>query len=261
MDSMEALAEKLYSRDEYMTKWPSLHEECSPWKVSKIIPLLEAFMGCVSKDEISLLDVGGGAGSILSAVSNYVEKTHGVRVRKTALDLSPAILEIQKKNNPDLTRCLNEDVRKSSLGNKEIDLALLIDVLEHVPNPVEALEELKRFSHFAILKVPLEDSLLYRTWNFLGRGKPRKRAVEEWGHINVYSFGTLKREIEQHTGLVLNCYFTNAFHHFRTSEHHRGTLRVRQRLLNFVASYVFMLSPRLCSAMFGDFVMILVKCY
>ena len=52
----------LYVRDKYIVKNPSLHEEDSPWKVSKIIPLIDTVFakGLNNRDEINLLDVGGG---------------------------------------------------------------------------------------------------------------------------------------------------------------------------------------------------------
>jgi ubiquinone/menaquinone biosynthesis C-methylase UbiE len=77
-----------------------------------------------------LLDVGGGAGVILSAVSTYIERNYSMKVNKFGLDLSPAILKIQKKRNPDLKKALNEDIYKTSLTDKEVDVTLLIDLLE-----------------------------------------------------------------------------------------------------------------------------------
>ena len=110
------------------------------------------------------------------------------------------MLEIQKRRNPDLARVLNEDIRKTSLSDKEIDLTLMIDLLEHVPNPTEALEEVKRISKFVILKVPLDDNLLARIGNFIWRGERRRRAIETVGHINVYRLSKLKHQMEKHAG-------------------------------------------------------------
>lgn len=133
----------LYRTNEYIRNNPSLHEEDSPWKIDKTIPLVDRFIGCIHKDNVNLLDVGGGAGLILDGISSYIEKKHQMNVSKYALDLSPGMLEIQKQRNPQLKRVLNEDIRSTTLRDKEIDLALLIDLLEHVPNPVKALEEIK----------------------------------------------------------------------------------------------------------------------
>ena len=259
--NMNEYVQNLYLTDEYIIRNPSLHEEDSPWKVSKIIPLIDRVVDYLNEGEINLLDVGGGAGLILNALSSYIEKSHDMKVNKFALDLSPNMLEIQKKRNPDLKGALNEDICKTSLASKEVDLTLMIDVLEHVPNVLEALQELRRISRFVVFKVPLQDHLLLRTWNFINRGKPRQHLIENVGHINFYRFSRLRQEIEKNTGQVLNYYFTNVFDYFRNSEHYSKNMGIKSKLANFVAAYTFKLSPKLCSLMFGDFVMILVKCY
>ena len=261
IESINEYVKNLYSTDDYLIKNPSLHEEDSPWKVIKIIPLVDKFIGYFNKNEINLLDAGGGAGLILSGISTYIEESYGTKVNKFALDLSPGMLEIQRKRNPSLKKALNEDIRKTSLGNKEADLTLMIDLIEHIPNPPEAFEEVKRISKFVILKVPLENNLFCRTWNFVRRGKPRQHMIETIGHINVYNFNKLKYQIEKYAGQVLDFYLTNVFDYFRNSEHYKNKMKIRGKLINFAAAYLFKLSPKLCSLIFTDFVVILVKCY
>lgn len=251
----------LYLTDEYIIKNPSLHEEDSPWKVSKITPLVDRFIGLINKDAVNLLDAGGGAGIILKAVSTYIEESYRTKVNKFALDLSPGMLEVQQRHIPDLKKALNEDIRKTSLGNKEIDLTLMIDLLEHVYNPSEALKEVRRISNFVIFKVPLDDNALSRIWNFVKRGKPSQDAIETIGHINIYNAAKLKRQIEKHTGQILDFYFTNVFDYFHNSQHYKNKMKLRGKLVNFVAAYVFKLSPRLCSLIFSDFAVVLVRCY
>jgi SAM-dependent methyltransferase len=261
MKNANEWAENLYVTDEYLAKNPSAHEEDSPWKASKIVPLVDACIKNIGKGHINLLDIGGGAGLILSALSAHIEQEHGVSVSKFALDLSPGMLRIQEMNNPDLKKALNEDVRKTSLGNKEMDVTLMIDLLEHVPHPVDSLEEVKRISKFVILKVPLEDNLFLRAMNCISRGRVRERLTKDLGHINVYSFGRLRRHIEEHMGQILQIRFTNVFDYYLRSEHRRDKLRRRGRLKCLVAAGLFRLSPRFCSLIFYDFVIILVKCH
>ena len=258
---IEEFVKSLYSTDRYIIQNPSLHEEDSPWKISKILPLVDKFIGEVNKEKINILDVGGGAGFILKAVSTYIESHHHARVDKFVLDLSPGMLEIQKKNNSDLKRAFNEDMRKTSIGNKEIDLVLLIDVLEHVSDTTVALEELRRISNFVIFKVPLEDNLCTKTWNFINRGKPRKRSIENLGHINYYNFRKLKQQIEKHLGCILDSYFTNYYQYLRDSEHYREDRNLAGKLADLVGLNVYKLSPRICSEIFTDFTMMLAKCY
>lgn len=250
----------LYLSGEYIKKHPSLHEQDSHWKVSKIIPFVDRFIDNINKDEINLLDVGGGTGLILKLVSNYIEEAYKIKVNKFSLDLSPEMLELQKKRNLNLKRALKEDIRKTSLGDKEIDLTLMIDVLEHVPNPIEALKELKRISKFVIFKVPLDDTLSVRIYDFIKRGEPRKNLIEDIGHINFYNFIKLKHQIIKNLGKILDFSFTNTFDYYLNSEYYKKRNTMPAKLKNFGGNYLFRLSPKLCSLIFPDFVMIIVKC-
>jgi ubiquinone/menaquinone biosynthesis C-methylase UbiE len=250
----------LYRTDGYIIKNPSLHEEDTPWKVSKITPLIDVWVNSISKKQITILDIGGGAGLVLKAVYAYIKENYRIKVNKAALDLSPGALKIQMKCNPDLSKAINEDICETSLPDKEIDLALMIDVLEHVSNPSRALAELKRISRFAILKVPLEDNLLLRFSNFLSHGRTRRTLFKNLGHVNYYTLNKLKFEIEKNMGQLLNYYFTNAFEG-RRSQYHVKNVNVNGKLVDFAGTYLFKVSPKLCARVLPDFVMILVKCY
>lgn len=206
--------------------------------------------------KLNILDVGGGAGLILSEIAREIEQKYNVKSNKFALDLSPNALEIQKKMNPDLKKALNEGICKTSLKTKEIDLTLMIDVLEHIPNPVNALKEVKRISNCVILKVPLEDNVLYKVWNVITGGKNRQYLIETFGHINVYNYCQLSHQIEKNMGQILSYHHTNVFEHSLSN-----VGDIRNKLIKLIASYTFRLSPSICSLIFRDFVMILVKCY
>jgi SAM-dependent methyltransferase len=251
----------LYRTDEYIRQNPSLHEEDSPWKIEKTIPLVDTFIGLIHKDRINLLDVGGGAGLILAGVSSYIEEQHRINVRKYALDLSPGMLEIQKQRNPQLVKALNEDIRCTTLHDKEIDLALLIDLLEHVPDPVQALEEIKRVSCYAIFKVPLDAYLVGKIGNFIKRGEPRRQAIEQIGHVNMYTYSELKAQIEKHTGHIVCSCFTNTHEYYLNSPYYKDNLSITSRLLGLAGVCTFRFSPRLAAFLFYDFAMFLVKCY
>lgn len=261
MKNIEEFNKYLYLLDAYITMNPSLHEEDSPWKMEKIIPLVDMFVRYVNKQEINLLDVGGGAGLILNSVAKYFEVQHSIYVTKYAVDLSPGMLQVQKERNPDLAKALNEDIRYTSLADKEIDLTLMIDLLEHVPNPAEALEEAKRISRFIIFKVPLENNLLAILGNIASISRRDEVQVKRLVHINTYQFHSLRKQIEDHTGRILNFSFTNACDYFRNSEHFKNKVSPTAKLINLIGAYTYKISPRLCSAIFGDFVVILVKCY
>lgn len=260
MDWIEEQVKTLYVSDEYILKNPSLHEKDSPWKVSTIVPMLDVFLERWHAGHMTVLDVGGGAGLILHAVCKYLQDSRDIEIKKFALDLSPGMLEIQRKANPDLARTLNEDIRRTSLDNREVDLTLMVDVLEHVPNPIEALKEIRRVSEWVILKVPLENNFAYNLWNLLNGGRPRRRAIDTIGHVNSYSAGKLKKEVERHTGEILSCSYANVFQYFLTSEHARTRLSVKGKLKHWVGANLFRVSPRLCALLLGGHLIMLVKC-
>lgn len=260
MGSIEERSRDLYVTDEYIKRNPSLHEEDSLWKVSKIVPLVDICIEYINKDTINLLDVGGGAGLILSALSSHIRTKHGIGVNKFALDLSPGMLQIQKDMNPDLVRVLNEDICGTSLHNKEIDLTLMVDILEHVPDPVAALEEAKRISRYVILKVPLEDNLTFGVSNLIHRGKIKKQHIENLGHINFYDLAKLERQLRSHLGSILKLNFTNVSEYYLRSPRYRQKMSLKGLFLSRIAAGVYKHSPRLCSLLFTDFVVILVGC-
>lgn len=262
MNDREEFVKNLYTQDLYITNNPSLHEEDSPWKISKILPLVDRFSSAAQNSmPLTLLDCGGGKGLILAAVANHLTQRHGRPVNKYALDLSPGMLQIQKQQNPDLRKLLQEDICQTSLAPKEVDLTLLIDVIEHVKNPAGALAEIQRISKFAIFKVPLEDNWFPRGWNWLRRGKPRREAAAGIGHINFYSFGTLRKQIEKHGGAILHHDFANVFEYYRTAPHYQGYGGHYFKWNRILGERTYRWSPALSSGLlFEDCALVLVKC-
>lgn len=252
--------EELYSTDRYIENYPSLHAQDSSWKVAKIIPMLDLFINnhC-DKDKLNILDVGGGAGLILKSISSYIQECYGIKVNKFALDLSPGALRIQKENNPDIKGLFNEDIAHASVKDKEMDLVLMIDVIEHLSKPSQALRELRRISHFIIFKVPLEDCIYLNIRNFLSRGKLRKQSIETRGHINIYDLNKIKKQVEGNVGAILQYCYTNVFSYYLSSGHYSKEEGLRGKLYSVVGSLAYRLSPKLCSYIFPDFVMLLVK--
>jgi ubiquinone/menaquinone biosynthesis C-methylase UbiE len=247
----------IYTSGEYIRNHPTLDVEDTPWKLTKIIPLIAEFARDSSPKEVALLDVGGGAGLILKESSDHLRKMN-ITVRKYAFDLSQEMLRVQRENNPDLVALINGDISDASIQSKALDLVLMIDVLEHVPDAVRTLRELRRISRYVIFKVPLERNFFYNTLNFFNRGR-LKTHVQKLGHLNSYNFKLLKEQITRYTGKVLCYSFTNVFE-FYLSGDYRRRVPLWERVLFKFGNMAFELSPDLCARIFNDFVVCLVKC-
>jgi ubiquinone/menaquinone biosynthesis C-methylase UbiE len=248
----------IYTSGEYIRKNPTLDVEDTPWKLTKLLPLIDEFVRDSSLKEIKLLDVGGGAGLILKEISTYLKKMN-ISVKKNALDLSKEMLQIQRENNPDINIIINGDISETSLDNKSIDLVFMIDVLEHVPDAVKALKELSRISKYVIFKVPLENNLYYNFLNLIKTGGLRRDITEKVGHINFYNFKELKKQIATHTGEILRYYFTNVFEYYLSKDYYKRIV-AKEKILYTLGKLAFAISPGLCSHLFNDFVVCLVKC-
>jgi len=250
---------RMYTTSEYVRKNPSMHKEDSPWKLEKIRPFLDLVAPRLGPS-MTVLDVGGGAGEILAGVAAHLQQAHGKEVAKYAIDLTPSMLEEQLRTNPDIRKPLLEDIRRTTLADKEADVTLMIDVIEHVPDPNAALREIGRISRYAIFKVPLEDNLYDRLHDARKQGALQRQRLEQVGHINVYNYSSLKRDIERHLGRVVGSVFTNAAAYHLSLPEARNTMTLRQRLTNQLASSLHRVSGRLEACLFCDFVVMLVEC-
>ena len=254
------MIKNIYTSNYYLEKNPSLHEEETSWKIKKIKPLVDQFLVRFNEKKLRLLDVGGGTGKILKEISEYIEKKHKIKVEKYALDLTPKILELQRKNNSSLRKALNEDISHTSLKKKEIDLVLMIDVLEHIPNPKRALKELNRISDYVIFKVPLEKNLIMILANFLTLGKVRKKIIQRLGHINVYNLRILNKQLENNGFYIISSNYTNSFEYWFNSNRHKNTFLGLPFRIYYGAGYLLSkLFPNLVPILMNDFVMILAK--
>jgi SAM-dependent methyltransferase len=251
------MQKNIYTSGEYILKNPTLDVEDTTWKITKLTPLVDEFTNQFSKTKVKILDVGGGAGLFLKGISDYL-RSKDIGVEQYALDLSMEMLRMQKENNPDIT-IFEGSIEKTSFEDKKMDIVLMIDVLEHIPNAVKALKELRRISEYVIFKVPLENNIYYNFLNLIKAGGLRKDICEKVGHVNFYNFRNLKKQITSHAGKILSYSFTNVFEYYLSHDYYRQ-IDTKERILYTLGKMTFGISPEACSRLFTDFVVCLVKC-
>jgi len=260
----KTLSKNIYLTDEYVKNNPNLHIQDSVWKTEKIIPFIDK-IDFNKKKEITILDVGGGAGEILKLISNYINTKYQIYSKKYMLDLSPKMLDIQKIYNPDFYKTFNEDICHTSINDKEIDITLMIDVLEHIPKPELALKELKRISSYVIFKVPLENNLASRFMNKISKGNYRLNIVKKVGHVNVFNTRDILKLIKKHHGKIIYYSYPNIYEHFNSSNYYMNQYKTQNiinriyfLLRNRVLSLLFKYLPYPTCELFLDFLIILV---
>jgi hypothetical protein len=194
----------------------------------------------------------------LKLISSILFESHAVSVNKYTVDLSPAFLAMQIENNCDVVKALNENVRYTSLNNKQIDISLMIDVLEHIPNPEEALRELSRISRFTVFKQPLEDNLYLNAYNLVTGDKQKSKGIKTVGHINFYNFSNFKESIESCGGGIVEYYYTDVFGYHKKSGYYNGKNPLK-KFVNELGSITYKISPSLSSKLLNNFLVALVR--
>lgn len=138
----------------------------------------------------SILDVGCGEGYTI----DYLLRANG-RLRIQGVDYDwPALRQARAKHPGVLFQLA--DIRRLPYGSASFDLVLCLEVLEHLAEPVPALEELRRVcGQRSVISVPNEPFFMLS--NFL-RGKN----VRAWGndaeHLHLWTAGQFRRLVERY---------------------------------------------------------------
>jgi len=127
----------------------------------------------------SVLDVGCGEGFVTTHLRDQLGDAN--KITYLGIDESVRALELATRLNPhEVFACAQ--ISRLALREESFDLVICLEVLEHLPDPVSALTELRRVSsRYCLLSVPHEP--LFQIGNFL-RGK----YIDQWGnhpeHVN-----------------------------------------------------------------------------
>ena len=146
--------------------------------VNRFFKSLEGCLADISFENV--LEAGCGEGEIISFVNKkYPEVNHF-----EGFDIGDLVIEEARLRRPDI-RFSSKSIYKTEYSNDAFELTICCEVLEHLNDPIAALEELIRItSKYVILSVPNEP--IWRILN-LCRGKYIKNLGNTPGHINHYS--------------------------------------------------------------------------
>lgn len=178
--------EDIFNEQTYIKHNPTLGYEDVDYKFSYIQQLLNELT--FNKQEISVLDVGGGGGFLGKVIVEYF-MSQGIKVKFYALDVSLKMLEIQKSNNPYMT-----DVFNCYLDELEIDtpfdLLLMIDVIEHIPDKDAASRKIQQISDYALYNIPTEVNLMALLKNIYMKNNYYKMQRDSLGHLHFFTHRT-----------------------------------------------------------------------
>jgi len=154
------------------------------------VPLVLAAMkqaGVRLQDSTRILEVGCGNGSFLWPFSEALAQ-EGIRPHLEGIDIAENAIQEARGScgaNPPEFLCKTLDEHES-----KYDVALLVDVVEHVPCPVDFLNSLRRLAPLLFLHLPIEHSLLHLF------AKRPTASYRRYRHIHFYSLETARILVE-----------------------------------------------------------------
>lgn len=231
---------KLY--EEFNPLW---HIKDSPWKCRKMLQAIPG--GLEFGGTLKILDIGCGVGEILRLFSEEMEK-RGAKAQCYGYDISPHAIREAQKNFPEgKFRC--KEFSGKDFKGLEIDIALLIDILEHLENPGAMLRELRPRAKYLIVHLPLEDNMSLR----MRKGELKERE-KKMGHIHHFN---------HRSALDLLGKDFEVLRHIYTCFDVDGDYKYGSRLNNLVGrplrKVLYSVSPRLMSKTLGCSMMVFLR--
>lgn len=138
-----------------------------------------------------LLEVGCGAGYSSQRIRGWLPAS----VDYIGSDIGATLLLKSSRRNPD-TIFIRQSVYDLALPDKSVDVAIMLEVLEHLDDPQAALAELRRITRgHVVISTPREP--IWRALNF-SRGKYLGELGNTPGHIQHWSSAGLRRCVSKH---------------------------------------------------------------
>lgn len=214
------MAVPMYTDGQYLAQNPTWHVEDSIWKAQQILAMIQRH-GLTPQ---SVCEVGCGAGEILVQLQNALPES----CRFSGYDISPQAHAIAATRSNDRLK-----FHLGSLADEpesHFDLILLIDVIEHLDDYHGFLRELKPFSEYKILHIPLDLS----AYSVL-RSYPLLDLRQSVGHIHYFSKDTALAALRDTGYEVLDCFYTHGDRPLRGRPFKQKVLGVLREMLYKIA--------------------------
>jgi len=228
------------------------------WKFKKISPALAKFLEKTGLYKIRLIEIGAGSGFFIKNLKKNFKKSE---FTVTALEINKYSTKYLDKIIPKKQIVIADISAKTKFKNKNFDLCIGIDILEHIENLEGAIKEIKRISKYAIFKIPIEKSLGIRFINFVSAKKYRKNIIATVGHIHWFSNNEIISFMKNNFSRVEYLEYTNiGLYQYQKNLRAKKTRKILLIIWYFLSSIIFRISKHANAVLFGDHLIVLVKC-
>jgi cyclopropane fatty-acyl-phospholipid synthase-like methyltransferase len=161
----------IYEDGSYLQNNPSWHQEHSQWKAAQVSRMLRQN----ALQPATLAEIGCGAGQVLGSLASEL----GTGVQCSGYDISPQAYELCKGREAANLRFRLADLL---VEPAHFDVALAIDVFEHVEDYRGFLRKFRDKATHKIFHIPLDLSA-----QTVLRGRPLAELRKSVGHIHFFT--------------------------------------------------------------------------
>jgi SAM-dependent methyltransferase len=227
----------LYTQGAYLGNHPSWLVEDSPWKAKQILRMLKQ----QNLQIRSICEVGCGAGEILRQLYLQLEQN----VVFTGYEISPQAFELCKQRSGDRLTFLLEDLLDNS--DAHFDLALCLDVFEHIPDYLGFLEKFKDKADYKMFHIPLDMSV-----STVLRGEILMKSWSKSGHIHFFTKDLALAALQDTGYEIIEWFYTAYYAECSTS--------IKSRAMSVPRAILHSLNPDLAVRILGGYeLMVLAK--
>jgi SAM-dependent methyltransferase len=178
----------------YLSENPTWDAEDSPWKAALVAEIL-AGNGVVPN---SMIDIGCGAGGVLAELRRAFPTA-----QLAGFDVAPDASRFWAAHfGLDIDFCVADFL---SERREVVDVALLLDVLEHLADPFSFLVQLRERARYFVFHIPLDLSALS-----VARETPLLHVRRKVGHVHYFTKGLALELLRESGYAVVDCRFTGA---------------------------------------------------
>jgi SAM-dependent methyltransferase len=190
---MKSLHER-YTAGDYLAHNPSWDIEDSPWKAEKVI----AFLSSASYTLSSICEIGCGGGGVLAELRRRYPETE-----LFGFDVAPDAARFWTRHASANIKFQVGDFFK--LNQQQFDLILVLDVIEHLPDPFDFLSRLRSYAKLFLFHIPLDLSAI----NIL-RERPLLFSRRKVGHIHYFCKGLALELLKEAHYKIVDWRYTRA---------------------------------------------------
>lgn len=183
-----------YESGDYLAKNPTWDEEDSDWKASQVLKIFDRNHLAPT----SIVEVGCGAGGVLASLQDALPT-----VQCSGFEIAPDASRFWVKHKSKGISFIVGDFLQER--NMRFDVLLLLDVIEHIPNPFEFLIALRGRADYYVFHIPLDLSAMS-----VARERPLLKVRQKVGHIHYFTKGLALSLLEECGYQIIDWSYTGA---------------------------------------------------